>query len=187
MPTVERDASWSRRILTFWFADLQPAQWFSKDDTVDAVIRARFAPVIETVAAMPDDELLIDPDTVLAAVIALDQFPRNLHRGRADAFAHDSQALHLAIAAIEAGLDQGRTPHQRLFLYLPFEHSEDAAMQKRSVAQIEALGDANLTRYAAAHKAIIDRFGRFPHRNAALGRISTAEELTFLNEPMSSF
>ncbi len=179
--------AWAADVLSFWFETLAPAQWFKKDDGVDTEIRARFLGLHEQIASSPDDVLLAAADTALAAIVVLDQFPRNLFRNSARSFATDAKALRLADAAVARGIDQGLTRDQRLFIYLPFEHSEDLAMQERSVALIGALGNAELTRYAVAHQAIIERFGRFPHRNAVLGRASTAEELAFLQEPMSSF
>ena len=179
--------AWAADVLSFWFETLAPAQWFKKDDGVDTEIRARFLGLHEQIASSPDDVLLAAADTALAAIVVLDQFPRNLFRNSARSFATDAKALRLADAAVARGIDQGLTRDQRLFIYLPFEHSEDLAMQERSVALIGALGNAELTRYAVAHQVIIERFGRFPHRNAVLGRASTAEELAFLQEPMSSF
>jgi uncharacterized protein (DUF924 family) len=180
-------SEWVSDIHKFWFEELKPAQWFVKDAGLDQLIRARFLGVHERLAAAREAELLAAPKTVLAAVIALDQFPRNMFRGAARAFATDPKALALASKAVDLGFDAGLSENEKLFLYLPFEHSEDPAMQARSVALISALGDPEQTRYAEAHKAIIDRFGRFPHRNAILGRTSAAAEEAFLKEPHSSF
>jgi len=152
-----------------------------------AGIRARFLGLHERVAAAPEGELLADPRTALAAVIVLDQFSRNMFRGSAGAFATDAKALVLADEAVACGFDSRLSQKERLFLYLPFEHSENPAMQTRSVALFTALGDPEQSKYAEAHKAIIDRFGRFPHRNAILGRPSTAAEEAFLKKPGSSF
>ena len=124
---------------------------------------------------------------MLAAVIALDQFPRNLYRGDPRAFAADPAALALATEAVERGLDRAMSIDERKFLYLPFEHSEDPAVQARSVELFAALEDEDTLGYALRHKEIIDRFGRFPHRNEVLGRESTPEEIEFLKEPDSSF
>ena len=186
MPTTHHPALISD-ILAFWFTELTPEQWFRKDAGVDDRIRARFAAAHETMAATENAVLLRSADTALAAIIALDQFPRNMFRDSPQAFATDAKALALATTAVDAGLDRDRTVHQRLFVYLPFEHAEHAATQARSLALIASLGDAKFTRYADAHKVIIDRFGRFPHRNVSLGRVSTPAELAFLKEPMSSF
>src|SRR5262249_2280781 len=116
-----------------------------------------------------------------------DQMSRNMFRGTARAFATDPKALNIAEMTVTRGLDRGLTKEERLFCYLPFEHAEDSATQARCVALISGLGDPELTKWAEAHKAIIDRFGRFPHRNPALARRSTAEEVEFLKEPGSSF
>jgi uncharacterized protein (DUF924 family) len=123
----------------------------------------------------------------LAAVIVLDQFSRNMFRGSPGAYAADPLARRLARLAVDQGHDQAVAVRERLFFYLPFEHSEDRQDQQLSLRLITALGDDGLARYAAAHKEIIDRFGRFPHRNAALGRVSTAEEIALLKEPANSF
>ena len=127
------------------------------------------------------------PRSALAAILALDQFPRNLFRGQARAVATDLQALQLSRNAVGRGHDAGLGVHERLFLYLPFEHSESAADQARAVALISGLGDGEYTRFALAHQDIITRYGRFPHRNEALGRPSSGDELAFLKQPGSSF
>ena len=137
-------------------------------------------------AAELEDALLADTDTALAAVIWLDQFSRNMFRSPS-AFASDAKALAIAEAAIAKGLMAALNRDELLFLYLPFEHRENADAQARSVELISVLGNPELTGYAQAHKDIIDRFGRFPHRNVILGRASTAEEMEFLKGPSSSF
>lgn len=175
-------------LLDFWFTELSPKAWFTKDEALDAQIRARFLGVYEQLAnTAPVDALLATPETTLAALITLDQLPRNMFRGTARMFEGDAKALELARRARAEATDEQVDPARRLFFYLPFEHSEALADQDLSVALFEKLGDANYLRYAIAHRDIIVRFGRFPHRNALLGRPSTAEELTFLAEPGSSF
>ena len=139
------------------------------------------------VAAIPEDDLLADAKTALAAVIVLDQFSRNMFRSTPSAFANDAKALAIVQKALAKGFAEKLSTEEQLFLYLPFEHQENIDAQARSVELISALGDPELTKYAQAHKNVIDQFGRFPHRNAILGRISTAEELEFLKEPGSSF
>jgi uncharacterized protein (DUF924 family) len=131
--------------------------------------------------------LLADAQTALAAVIVLDQMSRNMFRDIPRAFATDPLALRLAEAAIARGFDAGLTKDQRMFLYLPFQHSEDRRLQARGVALMASLGDAEQSKWAEAHSAIVDRFGRFPHRNRILGRASTPEETEFLKQPGSSF
>jgi len=126
------------------------------------------------------------PLAALALIVVLDQFPRNMFRGTARAFSTDSQALAAARGALERGLDQVLSPAERTFVYMPFEHAEDLAAQRRALALFEAL-DPNDMEYARRHHEIIARFGRFPHRNAVLGRESTPEEIEFLKQPGSSF
>jgi uncharacterized protein (DUF924 family) len=177
---------WVDEVLRFWFEETKPEQWFEKEKAFDAEVSRRFLGLHETLTAEPVATLLADAHTVLAAVIVFDQMPRNMFRGDARAFATDARALELADAAIARGFDRGMSKLERLFLYLPFEHAEDGAAQARSVALTAGLGDADLTRWAEAHKVVIDRFGRFPHRNAVLGRTSTPEEVDFLKDPSGS-
>jgi uncharacterized protein (DUF924 family) len=174
-------------VLRFWFDETSPKQWFEKDEAFDAEVRLRFLGVHEAVAAQPSEALLEDVRTARAAIVVLDQMPRNMFRGSERAFATDAKALEIAEAVVARGWDAGLGRDERLFCYLPFEHAEDASAQARCVALFSALGDADLTRWAEAHKAIIDRFGRFPHRNAMLGRDSTPEEVEFLEQPGSAF
>jgi uncharacterized protein (DUF924 family) len=174
-------------VLRFWFEETRPKQWFEKDETFDAAVRARFLALHEAVAAQPNETFLRDERTALAAIIVFDQMPRNMFRGSPRAFATDGKALAIAEAAIAKGFDAGLTKDQRLFCYLPFEHAEDREAQRRCVALMAALGDEELTKWAEAHKAVIDRFGRFPHRNGVLGRPSTPAESEFLKQPGSSF
>lgn len=178
---------WWRPLLGYWFGTLTRADWFGKSDDVDRALAARFAGTFDAVAALPAGSVLASANEALAAVIALDQIPRNIFRGTPRAFETDAKARDLTRGAIAAGHDLTLGLHERLFLYLPLEHSEDMADQEQAVDLISGLGDAEYTRYAIAHRAIIARFGRFPHRNAILGRISTPEEAAFLSEPGSSF
>lgn len=180
------ETAWMGEVLDFWFGELSITQWFTRDDALDARIRERFLALHERLLAQ-EGPRVVTARSLLAAVIVLDQFSRNLFRGNPRAYAADAIARRLSRRAIELGLDAGMTMHERLFLYMPFEHSEDAADQALAVDLVSALDDAELTRYALAHRDIIERFGRFPHRNAVLGRASTPEELAFLQEPMSSF
>jgi uncharacterized protein (DUF924 family) len=187
MPRPAEEPAWVDDVLRFWFTELTLEQCFEKNDEVDRQIGDRFGALHDQLA---EDAGAIDtaaPRELLAAIVVFDQFPRNLYRGTARAFATDPVARQLAHTAVDSGIDKALDKRERIFIYLPFEHSEDAAEQAHSVALFAALGDPNLDKYALAHKVIIDRFGRFPHRNAALGRVSTPEEIAFLNEPMSSF
>jgi uncharacterized protein (DUF924 family) len=196
---MEEAAAPARAVLDFWFlpAD-QPGhgayrpEWFRKDDAFDAAIRARFGAVVEAALSGAPNEG--SDETLLARILLLDQFTRNIFRGTPRAFAGDAQALQLAETLVAAGRDKNLTPWQRWFAYLPFEHSESLLDQERSVAlfaalrremQHEAFDSAH--DYALRHRAVIERFGRFPHRNAILGRASTAEEIQFLEQPGSSF
>ena len=178
---------WVGDVLKFWFEQTEPDLWFEKDPTFDASIRERFLSQHEIPVSGGNDGLLADAQTALAAVIVLDQMSRNMFRDTPRAFSADPQALWVAGAAIARGFDAGLTKDQRLFLYLPFEHSEDRESQARSVALMASLDDPELHKWAEAHKAIVDRFGRFPHRNDILRRVSTPEETEFLKQPDSSF
>ncbi|HET6468179.1 MAG TPA: DUF924 family protein [Geminicoccaceae bacterium] len=176
-----------RDVLDFWFGERASALWFEKDPAFDAEIRERFLALVEAAAAGAHDDWLETPEGALALVVLLDQFPRNMHRGRPAAFAHDARAREVAAAALARGHDRALPAAQRSFLYLPFEHSEDLVDQDRSVALFRALGDPVGLDYAVRHREIVARFGRFPHRNAILGRASTPEEEVFLEGPQSSF
>lgn len=173
---------WVDDVLAFWFRELEPKQWFFSTKELDDLIRARFGHLVTEISIDSPAAASTDPKVALAAVIVLDQFPRNIYRGTARAFATDDLALRIATQAVDNRLDQQLEPPERLFLYLPFEHSEVSADQDRSVMLFEALGMEEPLRYAIEHRDIIRRFGRFPHRNAILGRQSTEEELAFMKE-----
>ena len=168
------------------FSQIGARHWFSRSAEVDAGIRERFMALYEQLAAS-DAADVTGARPLRAAVIVLDQFSRNMFRDSPRAFAADPLARRLARQIIEHGFDSGLAGEERLFVYLPFEHSEDRDDQALSCELIGRLGNDDWTQYALAHKAIIDRFGRFPHRNAVLGRTSTAEEIARLAEPMGSF
>lgn len=185
--TMTLPGNWIDDVLSFWFGEIANEQWFKKDDAFDAKVRERFARLHEAVASQHSEDLSADARSALAAVIVLDQMSRNMFRGSPHAFAQDPKALAIATAMIERGFDRGLTKDQRMFCYLPFEHAEDPLAQARCVALMAGLGDADLVKWAEAHKVIVDRFGRFPHRNAVLDRTSTEEELEFLEQPGSSF
>jgi uncharacterized protein (DUF924 family) len=180
------EPQWVEDVLDFWFTELGEAHWFSKNDAVDAEIRRRFLALHEQFR-VGDCHDVAGPRASLAAVILLDQFSRNMFRNSPRAYDADPLARRLARDTIAHGHDATMTDRERLFLYLPFEHSEDPEDQALAVKLIAQLGNDEWTRYALAHKAIIDRFGRFPHRNAVLGRTSSAEELELLKDPMGSF
>lgn len=185
-------------ILKFWFEELKPADWFNGGEAVDNLIRHRFEELIEPAHKGSYDRWLQSPKGVLALILILDQFPRNIYRGTARAFAYDDRALSLALDGISLGLDETLEGRERVFYYLPLEHSEDIRVQDRSVeryarlvTQVWSEEDRTEFRtyldYAFRHYAIIKRFGRYPHRNEILGRKSTKEEKAFLKEPGSSF
>ena len=181
-------------ILAFWFGAMPHAEraaWFRKDPAFDRTIRERFGDTLARGLAGAFGEWCLTAHGALARVVLLDQLTRNAYRDTPDAFAGDTRALATARDAIERGLDRALDGYERWFLYMPFQHSEDVLVQRRSVALFAALaGDAGLDgplRYAKRHAEIIERFGRFPHRNAILGRASTPAEAAFLREPGSSF
>jgi uncharacterized protein (DUF924 family) len=167
-------------IVHFWHT-AGPSKWFARDDAFDAELRARFLDDHFAAARREREALLDDPEGALALILLLDQVPRNVFRDSAHAYATDPLAREYATRAIDAGFDLLVDPALRIFMYLPFEHSETLADQDRAVALCEALGDANYLKYAQAHRDVIRRFGRFPHRNRALARVNMAEEQTWLD------
>lgn len=200
------DDSRCHAVLEFWFgaceedADViaeRSALWFRGGADVDATIRARFSGLHQAAINGQLDDWIVFPRGRLALVILVDQFSRNLFRANAQAFAHDALARTLCAQGLDSNVDRSLRPIERVFLYLPLEHSETLAHQQRSVELFQALHDnassdtrdvfADYLDYARRHYAIVARFGRFPHRNAALGRSSTAEEIVFLEQPGSSF
>ena len=171
----------SAEIMDIW-RQAGPERWFSQDAGFDALCRERFLLTYEAAARGDLNEWEIEPEGALAVVLLLDQFPRNMFRGARRAYATDPAALFAADRAIERGYDKAVAPELRRFFYLPFLHSEDLGDQDRSVALNEALGEADSIKWAQHHREIVARFGRFPHRNAILGRESTPEEAAFLAE-----
>jgi uncharacterized protein (DUF924 family) len=166
-------------IVAFW-RNAGPAKWFAKDDAFDATLRERFLDAHFAAARRDHEALLDDADGALALILLLDQLPRNVFRDSAHAFATDPLAREYADRAIAAAHDLRVDPALRIFVYLPFEHSEALADQDRSIALYEAVGNADYLKYAEAHRDVIRRFGRFPHRNRALARTSTADERAWL-------
>lgn len=185
-------------VLEFWFGS-DPADfgshgkafWFVKNANVDAAIRRQFLPLYEEAVAGQLSAWQESARGSLALIIVLDQFSRNMFRDQPRAFSADSLARQIASQAIEHGFDSQLSPLQRAFMYLPFEHSEERVDQERSLALFDALADhaeaKEMVRYAHLHYDVIDRFGRFPHRNAILGRESNDAERQFLTEPGSAF
>ncbi|MBA3585874.1 MAG: DUF924 domain-containing protein [Gemmatimonadetes bacterium] len=185
-------------VLAFWFGgEGEPgygefrSQWFQKDEAFDREVTDRFAGLYDEAAAGELDGWREEAESCLALVIVLDQFPRNMFRGDARTHATDGKALDAAKYAIEQALDRDLPPFQRMFLYMPFMHAEDARDQRISVGLFEGLageaGGPDVVEYAVGHRDIVERFGRFPHRNALLGRETTPEEAEFLTQPGSSF
>ncbi|MFN7182643.1 MAG: DUF924 family protein [Thermomonas haemolytica] len=167
-------------LLEFW-CEAGMGKWFRGGAAFDAECRQRWQDAHFAAARRECDDWLADAEGALALVLLLDQIPRNIFRGSGHAFATDPLALHVAGRAIEAGFDAQVEPALRFFFYLPFEHSEAMADQQRAVELFTALGDAELLGYAVAHRDVIARFGRFPHRNAALGRVNTPREQAWLD------
>ncbi len=172
-------------VLAFWLAD--PARWWTKDPAFDTEVRDRFGGLHAAIERGEHEAWRETPRGALAYVIVLDQFSRNMFRDTPRMFASDPQALAAARTAIERGFDQALPPEQRTWLYMPFMHSEALADQDRCVALFQTIDAPENLKFADAHRTIIRRFGRFPHRNAILGRASTPEEAAFLTEPGSSF
>jgi uncharacterized protein (DUF924 family) len=172
-------------VLGFWTA-AGPAKWFSKSDAFDSAIRLKFEPVHQAAARGKYDAWTASAEGALALIILLDQFPRNLYRDSGHAFATDGKARAVTAAAIAAGHDRQVDPTLRSFFYMPLEHSESLADQETCIGLFETLqadtGDTDGLKWALLHRDIIARFGRFPHRNAALGRTTTAAEQAFLDE-----
>ena len=167
---------WRAEVLKFWFG-LTKEQWWRGGPELDHRIRERFLKLWTEKRQLPVESFLDDPLTALAGVILFDQFPRNMFREHAEQFATDHLALAIAKAAIDKKLDEALQPQERGFLYMPFQHSENLADQNRAVLLFTALGDDEQLGYAKKHREIIERFGRFPHRNAILGRAPRPDEL----------
>ena len=174
-------------ILDFWFNECEPQQWWRKDPDFDALVRRRFSLWHGRATRC---ELFAWRNTAagrLAEILLLDQFSRNMFRDTPDAFAWDALALVLAQEAVAAGLDRDLSQIERNFLYMPYMHSESPRIHESAVALFRTNGLESGLDYELKHKRIIDRFGRYPHRNAILGRVSTAEEAAFLEQPGSGF
>ena len=163
-------------VLDFWFDEVGKERWFAKSDALDECIRTRFAALHGDLLATRAKTWRDTPEHLLAAIIVLDQFSRNLHRGGAKAFAADPIALTLTMLALKRGWDAGMPTERRQFLLMPLMHSESRADQDRALDEFAKLGDANVLDFAKRHEAQIAKFGRFPGRNAALGRRTTADE-----------
>lgn len=181
--TVEEAAS----VLAFWFEELEPAQWFAKDDSLDTLIRARFSSVHQAAANCELWPWRANPYGRLAEIIVLDQFSRNIFRDTPAAFECDRLALALAQEAISVGADRSMTPQECAFLYMPFMHSESLEVHDTAMELFDMQGLEQQFHFERKHRAILLEFGRYPHRNAILGRASTPAENAFLLQPDSHF
>ncbi|NDL69721.1 DUF924 family protein [Vreelandella alkaliphila] len=177
----------AQSVLSFWFNELTPAQWFKKDTSMDQQIAQRFGPLLSKAAACECYEWRSIAQGRLAEIIVLDQFSRNIYRDDPRAFANDALALALAQEAVALAVDNALSPVERSFLYMPYMHSESAAIHEVAMQLFDQPGLENNLDFEIRHKAIIDRFGRYPHRNEVLGRASTSEENEFLKQPGSAF
>lgn len=176
-----------QEILTFWFDETKPSQWFAKSEIFDQLIIQRFSTVHRQVSQGETAVWRQTIDGRLAEIIVLDQFSRNMFRNDPRSFAYDGMALVLAQEAISSG-DSHRLPTpQRAFLYMPFMHSESLVIHEQALALFSEQGLEENLKFEKQHRDILLRFGRYPHRNAALGRVSTAEEIAFLQQPGSAF
>lgn len=175
------------QVLAFWFGELTPAQWFQKSDTLDAEVERRFAQVLEAARRGELWQWRATPQGRLAEVIVLDQFSRNIHRDTPAAFAADAQALALAQEAVAQGDDAGLGTNERAFLYMPYMHSESLLVHDEALRLFDQPGLENNLHFEHRHRDILLQFGRYPHRNAILGRESSVAETNFLQQPGSSF
>ena len=173
-------------VLSFWFEEISPKQQFVKDEKFDAEIKRRFGPLH---ASLKEDasSFTSTPQGALAAILVFDQFSRNMFRGSGEAFKMDPLALSIAKNLIATGWDKEMPDNHRIFVYMPFMHAETLEDQEQSVALFTELGIASNIDYAVKHLDVIKEYGRFPHRNKALNRTSTAEEIAFINTPGTAF
>lgn len=174
------DNAWRAEVLDFWFNTLTPQQWFSGGAEVDKAIAERFGPLCRSLARSDPKQHVGSADDALSAILVLDQFTRNIFRGTADAFSGDPVALEIATDAIGRGFDADMPAERKQFLYMPLMHSEVLSDQELCVKLFLDLGNEDSLRYAVEHRDIVARFGRFPHRNKALGRESTDDEKAFM-------
>ena len=174
-------------IISFWFDEIEPVMWWKKDDDFDALLIERFSQTHARASRCELYEWRASPEGRLAEIIVLDQFSRNMFRDSPLAFAYDAMALALSQEAVSRGADQALTPVRRSFLYMPYMHSESLRIHEVAVELFRKNGIRSNLDFELRHKAIIEKFGRYPHRNKILGRPSSAEELEFLNKPGSSF
>ena len=185
MPDQRDQAS---EVLAFWFTETLPHEWFAKDRAFDDLVQQRFLRLTRRAIAGELDAWYAEPTGALALVLLLDQFPRQIWRDSAMAFSGDPQAMALSLRAVELGwLELGQERTQRQFWLMPLMHSEDLAVQEAALPLFERFSDPRTADFARRHRDVIARFGRFPHRNMLLGRVSSAAELAFLQTPGSRF
>ncbi len=179
----------SDEILAFWFEEIEHSSWFKKDPAFDQALEARFGDTLQQAKNGRLDQWCVSPEGRLALIIVLDQFSRNIFRESGAAFSADAKALKLTVDGIEAGVDKGLSPEQRSFFCLPLRHAEDLAMQELGLRQTRELNAEGYgsDKYALNHLEIIQRFGRFPHRNKVLGRPNTTEEEAYLSDGKAGF
>lgn len=169
-------SDWQSDVVDFWFG-LKPDQWWRRSPELDELIRGRFGELWKEKRQLPPELFLTDARTALAGVILFDQFPRNMFRGDAEQYSTDPLAQAVARGAVDRGLDEQLDENGRMFLYMPFMHSENMVDQRRSLLLFTALGDDQQLKYAKHHHDIVERYGRFPHRNVVLGRESRPDEI----------
>lgn len=174
-------------VLHFWFQEIDSKLWFTKDAEFDELVRTRFLEIHNSAMKGETFHWRKSPEGRLAEIILLDQFSRNMFRHRPESFASDAIALILAQEAVQSGADQKLSVEKRTFMYMPYMHSESLLIHEEAVKLFTALGSEDTLDFEHRHKKIIERFGRYPHRNAILGRASSAEELEFLSQPGSGF
>ena len=174
-------------VLKFWFDEIKPSQWWAKDDDFDKLIIGRFSEVHARAICCELFEWRASPRGRLAEIIVLDQFSRNMFRGTPAAFANDALALALSQEAVSANADKALSPAEQSFLYMPFMHSESLKIHEIAVGLFKDAGLQNSLDFEIRHKSIIEKFGRYPHRNSILGRQSTEDEIEFLKQPGSGF
>ncbi|WP_446311789.1 DUF924 family protein [Vibrio vulnificus] len=184
---VNKDSEMYKEIIDFWFNELEPMQWWQKDEAFDLMIKSRFGELHDKAKSGELASWREIPLGALAEVIILDQFSRNIYRNKPESFTCDSMAVTLTQFAIANGLDSQLSDIQKVFLYMPFMHSESKLIHIEAVKLFESVGIESNIEFEYKHKAIIDKFGRYPHRNEILGRESTEAELEFLKQPNSGF
>lgn len=173
--------NWHEDVLKFWFEELEPKQWYMSSKELDASITERFKQLVLALSENLPSNVKDQSEKCLAAIICFDQFSRNIFRGEGKAFAFDDLALELAVYIIDNGWDKAMDPTRKQFAYMPFMHSEDIAVQKRALVIFKNMGEKTFE-YAKKHHDIIEKFGRYPHRNACLGRENTPEEIEYLKD-----